>query len=124
MVQIFQSMLDYSFFGVFLLRIGLAVWFLASCAAVIAGNELWNGAKIKNDRTTLFMGWLDGLVALLFILGALTQLAALLGALLSMRRMYKYGGNATALSLFILLTLSCIALITLGPGPFSFDLPL
>lgn len=124
MVQVFQSLLDYGFFGIFLLRIGIAIWFLASCAALLAGNELWDGAKVKHNRITLLTGWLDGLVAILLILGAFTQIGALLGAGLSLRRMYQYTNNASALALFILLTFACIALTTMGPGPFSMDLPL
>ncbi|MBI2021024.1 DoxX family protein [Candidatus Giovannonibacteria bacterium] len=140
MVSLFPQFLDYSFFGPTILRLALAIIFLA---------HGWK--KIAYDKSA-FAGWLESLkfrpgkfwawvVSLseflggcLLLLGFLTQLAAIVLAIqfliiiLWVRRgqpfMPKPEAPGMSWEFDWLILLCLLALLVLGPGAWALDLPL
>lgn len=140
MLSLFPQFLDYQFYVPLLLRLALGAIFLA---------HGW--PKLKNDKTQ-FAGWLESikfkpgkfwawvvalaefLGALMLFAGFLTQLAALILAaqfliiLFWVRRGQPFVAKPDAPGMSrefdFLIFCALIALLILGPGPYSFDLPL
>jgi uncharacterized membrane protein YphA (DoxX/SURF4 family) len=131
MLSFFPELLNWSMLAPTILRLTLA-WFLFKHTA----NALW-----KEDSITLsvlhniflaktaivlnkVIAYLRIISATLLVLGLFTQVAAVMALVLYILRLQtrKYHGEEAMLD--SLLGIIALCLILLGPGAFSFDLPL
>jgi uncharacterized membrane protein YphA (DoxX/SURF4 family) len=133
MLSLFPEFFTYQQIAPFLLRLVLAAIFLGSGYSKLfkTFSETTRVFNSKGIRPAKFWTGLVGSVefasGIMFILGFLTQLAAILTAaimaiaILKVKRKEKFLGGYD----FELLILVCsLALILLGPGIFSIDTPL
>lgn len=114
MLSLFPELLFLAPLAAFLMRLSLAVVFG------------WSAWLRFGSNNTLLKGFatIDALLAIALLLGAYTQLAALVGLLCTvawlLRPMWNpYPRSTTALALVM-----CLSILVLGAGPFAFDLPL
>lgn len=140
MLSLFPQFLDYQFYAPLMLRLALGAIFLV---------HGWQ--KLKNDKTQ-FAGWLESIKfkpgkfwawvvalvefvgALMFFAGLLTQLVALILVaqffiiLFWVRRGQPFVAHPDAPAMSrefdFLIFCALIALLVLGPGPYSADMPL
>ena len=118
MPSIFPELYNYSHIAPFLLRLAIGVFFIAS------------GIKSVFGLTTLkTLGVLEILYGIFFLIGLFVQPAAIAAAIILLTEIiFKFrtgfGGiyGQTGFRFFLLAVL--LSLIVLGPGIFSFDLPL
>ncbi len=111
MLSIFPELLFLSLFAPFILRVTLAVLF---------GLASW--ARFKKGPLALSVA--EALVAILILIGAWTQLAALAAlALLGIYLCFRSHAPYTRSTLLLALPIAFSLLIT-GAGAFAFDLPL
>lgn len=115
MLSLFPSLLYLEPLAPFLLRLTLGIVFLG-----------WAYKKVKQKNVTWSI--IEGILGVLFIVGFLTQLAALVSTLLFAFYLYQKIRQKSFLTdgvnyYFILLIISLTLLIS-GPGAFAFDLPL
>lgn len=114
MLSLFPELLFLSPFAAFLIRIALAGVF---------GFSAWR--RVRSASTLLIVfGVVDAALALAFLLGFYTQLAALIGVLCTAAWLIKSDWNPYPKSTSALALIMCISLLVLGAGPFAFDLPL
>jgi hypothetical protein len=127
MFSTFPALLDFSQIAVTFLRITVGLFFL------LFGLRLtlvaWS-IKEKNFAVR-FVGVLYGLAKLLtgvfLTLGAYTQIAAIVGAILSSLTFFQGFSSfnfKSAQQVQLLLFVLCLAFLFLGPGLFSIDIPL
>ncbi len=117
MLSIFPNLLTYSLFAPILLRLTIGAIFL-----------FWAYANLRSTTKNTPLIALEALIGLLLILGLFTQPAALLASIILL---YRLGHKVKARAFFtdgvnyyfILLVIS-LSLLVLGPGSYSFDLPL
>ena len=127
MLSVFPALLDYSLVGVFILRVTVGFFF------ILFGTRLTSVAWSIKDAGGVIrsIGMTYGLakfaVGTLLTLGLFTQVAAILGIVLSTLTILQdspLSVNRSDKQLQILLFILCIALLFLGPGLFSIDIPL
>lgn len=133
MLSLFPQLLDFQFYGPLLLRLALGTIFLAHGYQKLAGDksQFAGWLEAMKFRPGKFWAWLVTLVEFLggiaLVLGFWTQLAALvltiqfLVILLWFKRGQSFIGGW---ELDWLILLSLLALLVLGPGAWSLDLPL
>lgn len=132
MLNTFPSLLTYSFFAPTLLRVTVALTF-----AYIAYVQYKRREEIAKMRVPMVgkiggLIWvalvIEALMALALLVGYCTQIAALLGLLLSIKH-YVYAkkyplviplGRADYIFIFVI----CLSILLTGAGAFAFDLPL
>ncbi len=131
MLSFFPELLNWSMLAPTILRLTLA-WFLFKHAA----NSFWKG-----DATTLLVlqnlfltktaiiinqiiGYLRLIAATLLVLGLFTQIAALVALVIYILRLQTRQYHGEFAMVDSLLGVIAICVLFLGPGAFSFDLPL
>lgn len=140
MLSVFPQFLDYGFYAPTILRFALAAIFFAHGWQKLVSDKAQFAGWLESMkfRPGKFWAWLVTLVELLggacLLFGFLTQLAALVLAtqflviILWFKRGHKFIGGPPAGEAgwefdFLILT-ALLALLVLGPGALSLDLPL
>jgi hypothetical protein len=114
MLSLFPELLFLSPFAAFLIRIALAgVFGYSALSRIRSGNAL---LKV--------FGVIDTLLAVAFLLGLSTQLAAAIGMVCTAAWLVRPDWNPYPKSTAALALVMCASLLVLGAGPFAFDLPL
>lgn len=135
MLSLFPQLLDFGTFGPVFLRIGLAVVFVAHGYPKLFKKENFLGTaqffesiNIKPGKFwVLVVGVVEFFGGILLLAGLFTQLAALLLAvnmLVAILKVKRQKGFANGYEFDLILLLSALALVVLGAGAFSLDLPL
>jgi len=114
MLSLFPELLFLSPFAALALRIALAGMF-----AYAAWHRLH-----RSDMTLKAFGVADGLIAILLLVGAWTQLAAIAAAVCATTWLVRREWNPYPKSTTILILIIAVCMLVTGPGPFAFDLPL
>ncbi len=132
-LSVFPQLLDWQFFGPLFLRLALGLIFLAHGYQKLAGDkaQLVGWLESMKFRPGKFWAWLVTAVEFLggiaLVLGLFTQLAALILAIqfLIIILWFKRGQNFIGGKEFdFLILFALLALLVLGPGTWSIDLPL
>lgn len=119
MLSIFPSLFALEGFAPLLLRLTIGAVF-----------ALWAYGKLKKrtDAQNTGLGIVEALVAISLIIGLLTQLSALVAAIiLGVRLVQKIQKKAfltDGVNYYLILFIISITLLLTGPGFFAFDLPL
>ncbi|MEK7155894.1 MAG: hypothetical protein AAB734_03375 [Patescibacteria group bacterium] len=114
MLSLFPELLFLSPLAAFLIRLALTGVFAYSA---------WTRMKRPETLMKVF-GAIDCLVAVAFLIGFSTQLAALVGIACTIAWLIKADWNPYPKSTAALALVMCLCLLVLGAGPFAFDLPL
>ena len=114
MLSVFPELLFLAPFSAFLIRLALGLVF-----AYAAQRHLLQG-----DMTMRGFAFAEGATAVALILGAWTQPAAVVGALLIGSWFIFPKLRVAALGTALLALVLCATLLLTGAGPFAFDLPL
>lgn len=113
MLSLFPSLFDYSFFGITFLRVVLAL-VIAWCA--------WEKPKEQWP-----MKLVQGIIAVLLLIGLFTQAAALLLAIIATANLImkkENRNNRDWVTSRVLIIALALALVLFGPGAWAIDLPL
>jgi uncharacterized membrane protein YphA (DoxX/SURF4 family) len=119
MLSLFPSLLSYSPLGPFLLRVVLA--------AILF---YWAYGRFKGPRTRILIsaGIVEAVTGFLLLIGLFTQLAALiLIIVMTVKLSQKIKTKAfftDGVNYFFIVLVIAITVLFMGPGAFSFDLPL
>lgn len=114
MLSLFPSLLFLSPFAAFIIRLALAIIF---------GYSAYQ--RVRGTSTLLkVFGVIDAVVALMFLVGFWTQLAALIGIVCTVSWLLKSDWNPYPRSTALLALVTCASILVMGAGPFAFDLPL
>ena len=133
MLSLFPELFTYQLVAPFLLRMILALIFIGNGYSKIFKSkiktlEFFNSIGLKPNKFWVYLIGLTELVSgILFLLGFLTQAAAIAIALIMLGSIVKVKAKQGFLGGydFDLIILFCaISLLFLGPGIFSIDLPL
>lgn len=121
MLNPFPSLLDFALLAPFLVRVALGLMFLH-----LAYDGLLHYKKIP--RIALFLAVLGALGGIALLVGLFTQIASLLGVLISLAFFLFPKQTAASFAIekrlsFLLFALS-LSLLFSGAGLFAFDLPL
>jgi hypothetical protein len=114
MLSLFPEVLFLAPFSAFIIRIA---------AAFVFGHAAMRHCAEPGMSVRAF-GVIEGVCALMFLLGLYVQAAALLGVLLFCTYILAPRFRALPTSTLWLLFVLCLSLLVTGPGPFAFDLPL
>lgn len=122
MPSLFPYLFTYQELAPFLLRIVLGI-----TLAYFGYRKIQKRGKSSGSNTIIY-GAAEIIIALFLIVGLFTQLAALINAIILVIKLaYKIRDKAfltDGINYYILLLTIAIAVIFLGPGILSFDLPL
>ncbi len=118
MLSIFPKLLIFEGFTPFLLRLTLGLVFI-----------LWSYKKIKSiDKKILAWGVFEGVIGVSFIIGFLTQLSALISAVIfGVKLIQKIRQKAflnDGVNYYLILFVISITLLISGAGLIAIDLPL
>lgn len=120
MLSIFPSLLSWSELSPFLIRMTLAAVFIYSAYRALQDRKISDREKIVSA--------VEGIAAILLIIGLWTQAAALFLTLdLIIRLVEKIFNRAfltKGVNYYFLLLIMAITLLLTGPGIFSIDFPL
>lgn len=114
MLSVFPEILFLSPFAALLIRVALALTF---------AHAAWRHVESGNIASRT-LGILEGVAGVALFVGAWTQPAALLGAIISAVWLFQPTARAFAMSTVVLALVMSLSLILTGPGAFAFDLPL
>src|SRR5258708_37546347 len=132
MLRIFPTLLVFSLVAPFLLRLATGPLFLSWSIRTLSSERRSVASHLSNwnipgSAGAIILGIIEGIVGILLVVGLYTQVAALIGmilsalfALLSRKEMFV-GTNALS---YLLVALICFSLMFSGAGFFAFDLPL
>lgn len=134
MLNPFPTLLSFSFFAPFLLRVVVGLITATAGFKMFSGKLETHAALLKVSGLPPRKTWIH-LMALvqivgggMLILGYLTQIAALVigvGALFAMLLTYTHPHKLQhSASFFGLVAIICFSLLLLGAGAFAYDLPL
>lgn len=126
MLSLFPELLDFGFFAPFILRVFMGLYLC------IAGYSIAkSGVPSDNTRERmafLLMGVIVAMTGILFLVGLWVQLMGLISFSLGTLGLYfKYHRHHLmheSYAFYVLFSLVSLALVILGPGPYSVDLPL
>ncbi len=134
MLNPFPALLTFSFFAPFLMRVAMAVLFFdfgkhTLTKGKVSHGELFEALGLKNGtRYASTLGYLQIIVALMFLVGFYTQIAALISLFLSLVAYYLKGKHGSFIEhrrhVFFLTTVISLSLLLSGGGAFAVDLPL
>lgn len=119
MLSLFPSLLSYEPIAPFLLRVTLGAVLL-----------VWSYKRIRNrqDAKTTMFGIVEGIAGILILIGLWMQLGALIAAVIFLIKLvHKLREKAlftSGVNYYFILFIISLSLLFLGPGDFSFDLPL
>jgi type IV secretory pathway VirB2 component (pilin) len=117
MVTIFPNLLSWSLIAPLILRITIGLYFFL------------RGLKTWKDKDNSWHKWYSGfeiVLGVLFLLGALTQIASIFTIFDTTIRLGKKlkDGNLTEKTLFVFVIATAISLLFSSAGFYAFDLPL
>ena len=134
MLNPFPELLTFVFFAPFLLRLALGVLFLDFGRHTLMKGRVEHGLLFEalglkqGTRYAVVLGSIELIIAVMFILGLYTQIAALVGLVLSLSAYYLKGKHGAHIEhrrhLFFLTAIISLSLLLSGAGSFAFDLPL
>lgn len=129
MLTLFPRLLDYVLIAPFLLRISLVIVLISCSKKTIQKDEcgFLNCWKSLSDNKLKSIVAFQVVIALMLLVGAYTQVAALLAISSAVIKEYilkSRGDKCSDFSTLILFVAICLSLLVLGPGIFSLDLPL
>lgn len=135
MLSLFPQLLDFGMLGPLFLRIGLAVIFMTHGYPKIFKKEVFSGTVqffesigIKPGKFWVFIvGITEFFGGILLLVGLFTQFVALIIAINMFVAIFKVNfkkGLVGGYEFELILLLSALALVVLGPGAYSLDLPL
>ncbi|TSC87022.1 MAG: hypothetical protein G01um10148_127 [Parcubacteria group bacterium Gr01-1014_8] len=114
MLSLFPELLFLAPFSALVIRVAVAVIFAFSA---------WT--RMQSEQTLLkVFGAIDAILAVMFLSGGYTQLAALIGAVCAIAWLSRTSIRPLPVSTVWLALIMCISLLVTGAGPFAFDLPL
>lgn len=114
MLSIFPELLFLAPFAAFMIRVAVGV---------MLGMSAYRHVSIATPLMRA-LGILEGVVALLLILGGYTQAAAMVGFVIVAFALFVPAYRTFPRSTLVLLLILCLSLVVTGAGPFAFDLPL
>lgn len=114
MLSVFPEILFLSPFAPFLIRLALAALF---------AHSAWNHVQ-RTDTASRTLAIVEVGVAVVLALGAWTQPAALLGAIIAAIWLAQPTARVTPTSTALLALIMCLSLILTGAGALALDLPL
>src|SRR3989338_8964949 len=136
MLNIFPDLLSYSFFAPFLLRVVLGLVFIAHGYPKLFGGftqtvGFFESVGIKPAKFWVFVvGAVEFFGGVALVVGFLTQIAAaliainMLVATIYVKKIKFKKGLVDGYEFDLILLAAALALLFLGPGAFSIDLPL
>lgn len=135
MVSIFPTLLNYDFVAISVLRVVLGLIFVGFAYAKFFGNRPARVAffeKLGMRPAIVFFGLVTGvefLAGVLLVVGAFTQVAALVtGTLMTLAAGIKIKRPEAlplnTLDFYIILAVVSFVMVFVGPGAFALDLPL
>lgn len=134
MLNVFPDLLTFSFFAPFLLRVALGVIFFDFGRHTLGKGKAQHGALFEalglrqGTRYATALGTLEVIIALMFLAGVYTQIAALVALILSLAAYYLKGKHGAHIEhrrhLFFLTAIIALSLLLSGAGAIAFDLPL
>lgn len=125
MLSLFPELLDWSWYVPFLFRLFLAVYLCSIGWAIMKRYA----AGENRDEAIAFIG-AGALLVILgfsFLLGIFVQALGAIGFVLAVTALYfrrKHPQAAESAKFYLLIGIVSLSLVFLGPGPYSFDLPL
>ena len=133
MLNPFPHLLVYGFFAPTLLRVAVALGFLLMSWRFF--NTRKETAKVRMPLIgapgvglVLFASTVDLAIGLMLLVGWETQIAALLGAIVSLKHAWLAGRwpswSPRSRSVYIFMAVICLALMLTGAGALAMDLPL
>lgn len=128
MLSIFPALLSFSLLGTALVRVLVGIIFFIFAFRLFTAARKEGSGKCSPRMLLLLGGFsIEALLGMFLFIGLFTQVAALLGAIISLDhlcRKKEFGPLLKESSLFhVVVFLLCLALLFLGPGIFAFDLP-
>ncbi len=133
MLNPFPHLLVFSFFAPTLLRLAVAgVFFYLAIFHLKNHKTVAREISVIDYSVALWLSGLftlvEGAVAVFLLVGFLTQIAALVGAIICLKIFFIKRGlrHISPLShlAYILLAIICLSLLMTGAGAFAFDVPL
>ncbi|HUO56248.1 MAG TPA: hypothetical protein VMU27_02335 [Candidatus Paceibacterota bacterium] len=133
MLSLFPGLLFLAPFSATILRVGAGLSFIYIGCALIVRRDSIKGIDFPmvhymSSWLIIVAGGMTLLDGFAILVGFGTQLAAIIGMLISLKHVLlsrRFDGVQTlARSTNILLFLMCLSLLITGAGPFGFDLPL
>ncbi len=134
MLNPFPELLTFSFFAPTLLRVAVGLvfaylaWHHFSARRACAGEiEMFVSRSLAGGLCTIY-ALIEALVALGLVIGLYTQVAALVGAVITLKILVlKRSFHQTAplsRTAYALVCIICISLLVTGAGAYALDLPL
>lgn len=127
MMSVFPALFDLSLFAVFVLRITAGIFFWVFGVRLLQAAYGVRGRGFMVSALGFSYGFAKLAVGLLLTVGVLTQIGALVGMVLSVLTFAQGMGthaNKSSQQVQILLFITCLSLLFLGPGIFAVDFPL
>lgn len=133
MLSIFPELLNYSIWGIFIIRlvISFTLFYLAGELIFKKQKEITQKISSETGNSSFKHVWIKGnlwflsltsfLVAGFLVIGFLTQISAIIAAYLLFNLMYV---DREQKFFYIVLAIISLTLLFFGPGPWSIDLPL
>jgi|GEM_PF-5027282 len=121
------ELFDYAILAPTLLRLVAGAFFLMLAFRMVVRLRMAPNAHTAVRATGSMFAALQGFVGIALVLGAYVQLAALAGIILTLFTQHTGVGGGRSISdrhVQYLLMVICLALMVLGAGLFSLDLPL
>lgn len=114
MPSVFPELLNYSQISPFILRL---------LVALILAMLWWSNIK-EGQISAKITGWIEAIAAVFFVAGLFVQPAAVLAILIAIAEMIKKGSFENSKMIIFSLAVTAVALLLLGPGILSIDMPL
>lgn len=114
MLSLFPEILFLAPLSAFLIRVALAVLF---------GYAAWQHVR-RSEVLLRTLALLEVAIAAALLVGAWTQIVALVAGILSVMSLLNPGIRSSARSTMLLALVMCVSLMVTGAGAFAFDLPL
>ncbi len=127
MPSVFPALLDFTLIGAFALRITVALFFLMLGSRLTYAVQTVSGKGVWVKVVGFVYGASHLLVGVLLLVGLYTQIAVVIGALLTALTFAQGIKNRSAVGsqqVQFLLFVICISLLFIGPGIFAMDVPL
>jgi uncharacterized membrane protein YphA (DoxX/SURF4 family) len=134
MLNPFPDLLAFSFFAPLLLRLALGVVFFDFGRHTLTKGRAQHGALFEAlglrecTRYVTALGTLEIVIAIMFIAGLYTQIAAFIALILSLAAYYLKGKHGAHIEhrrhLFFLTAVIALSLLLTGAGAIALDLPL
>ena len=122
MLSLFPDLLDWSYYVPFFFRLFIGSYLVA------VGVKIIQRGNTEGTTTWIGLGGMLNMLGIAFIVGIAIQVDGVIGFVIALLASYTKHTNVVLASqttqFYILFALVCLALVFLGPGPYSYDLPL